>query len=296
MPPPTSANGTSDCRPTSGTNRRPMNMASITGSPPGTTLHRATKITGIFCWPGTIQQDAVESQPAGLVDVLPTMCGLLGIDKPSGRHLDGADLTPLLTGSGQLFQRHQPLFWHLQKARPIVAIRDGDYSLVADPDYELSTSNMFQEAWIPKIKSGTYTNFRLYNLADDPEQQHDIADEHPALLGQLKTKLRAINASVMADEHVKAYFGVFETARQAHGAKYGGRAGLSQFTESYTTEKKVLANWKAIRKILDAHPYALNPGPIRPTTPRMAGLHPEYPARKWKPQPKSERPEDLDLD
>lgn len=158
-----------------------------------------------------------------------------------------------------------------------------------------------------------------------------------------------------AAEHVKAYFSVFEAARQAHVEKHGGRVGLSQFTELYTAEllkhaklhldraasevadgpeiyrrrvefiaagfeythrmvenvhfmehywskpddeiaKKVLANWEAIQKILDAHPYALNPGPIRPTTPRMAGLHPEYPARKWNPKPMSERPEDLDLD
>ena len=158
-----------------------------------------------------------------------------------------------------------------------------------------------------------------------------------------------------AAEHVRAYFAVFEKARQAHVEKYGGRAGLSKFTELYTADllkraknrldlastavkdgpalyrrrvafvragfdythlmvenihfmehywakpdqqlaKKVLANWEAIQKILDAHPFALNPGPIRPSTPRMAGLHPDYPARKWKPQLKPQRPQDLDLD
>jgi len=72
---------------------------------------------------------------------------------------------------------------------------------------------------------------------------------------------------------------------------------LANLSEPYAVHaEKVLANWEAIQRILDAHPYALNPGPLRPTTPRMAGLHPEYPARKWKPQPKSERPQDLDLD
>ena len=57
-------------------------------------------------------------------------------------------------------------------------MRDGDDSLVADPAYDLSRSNMFQEEWIPTTKAGTYTNFRLYNLAEDPQQQHDIADQH----------------------------------------------------------------------------------------------------------------------
>ena len=81
-----------------------------------------------------------------------------GIDKPDDVHLDGSDLTRLVRKrpAGQKpvpFARHQPLFWHLQKSRPIVAMRDGDWSLVAVPDYELSTNNMFQEAWIPVIKN-----------------------------------------------------------------------------------------------------------------------------------------------
>ena len=157
------------------------------------------RVPGIFCWPGTIKPGTVRHEPAGVVDVLPTVCGLLGLDKPEDRHLDGSDLTPLLTGTGNAFHRHQPLFWHLQKSRPIVAMRDGDYSLVADPAYELSRSNMFREEWIAKIKAGTYTNFRLYNLAEDPQQQHDIADQHPELTSGLKQKLRAINDSIMAD-------------------------------------------------------------------------------------------------
>ncbi|MEM7013974.1 MAG: arylsulfatase, partial [Verrucomicrobiota bacterium] len=137
---------------------------------------------------------------AGLVDVLPTVCGLLGLEKPEGVHLDGSDLSALLTGSGE-FNRHQPLYWHLQKSRPVVAMRDGDFSLVADPDYELSTNNMFKEEWIPKVKAGGYTNFQLFNLKDDPGQTKNLAAEQPERLEQMKKRLLEINASVMADGH-----------------------------------------------------------------------------------------------
>lgn len=156
------------------------------------------RVPGIFSWPGKITPAKVFSEPAGLVDVLPTVCGLLGIPKPPV-HLDGSDLSPVLTGKPDTFTRHQPLFWHLQKSRPVVAMRDGDYSLVADPDYELSTSNMFREAWIPKVKSGGYTNFRLYNLKKDPGQQIDLASEKPEIMAKLKARLLEINASIMAD-------------------------------------------------------------------------------------------------
>lgn len=159
------------------------------------------RVPGIFYWPGKIEEGRVLGRdvPAGVVDILPTVCGLLGFDPPKDRHLDGSDLTPVLLGHEQKFQRHQPLFWHLQKSRPIVAMRDGDYCLVADPDYELSTSNLFQEEWIPQIKQGTYTNFRLYNLIEDPQQENDLSGEQSDLVQRLKKQLLEINASIMAD-------------------------------------------------------------------------------------------------
>ena len=165
----------------------------------GSNWQGGIRVPGIFYWPGKITAGKVASAPAGLVDVLPTICGLLGIAPPKGVHLDGSDISPLLTGHPAKFERHQPLFWHLQKSRPIVAIRDGDYSLVAEPDYELSTDNMFNEAWIPAIKSGGYTHYQLHNLKDDPSQEHDLATEQPDVLERMKKQLLAINQSIMAD-------------------------------------------------------------------------------------------------
>lgn len=156
------------------------------------------RVPGIFSWPNVIPVGQTIEEPAGLVDVLPTICGLLDLEKPA-HHLDGSDLTPLLKDQSQNFKRHQPLFWHLQKSRPIVAMRDGRYSLVADPDYELSTNNMFQETWIPTIKQGGYTNFRLYDLKQDRQQEHNIAPDHPEVLARMKQQLLEINKSIMQD-------------------------------------------------------------------------------------------------
>ena len=156
------------------------------------------RVPGIFHWPGTITPDTVRQEPAGVIDILPTVCGLLNLPPPAGVHLDGSDLSPLLTGSTP-FVRHQPLFWHLQKSRPIVAMRDGRYSLVAEPDYPLSTSNMFQESWIPAIKSGRYRNYQLFDLQRDPQQAHNIAAEQPDTVARMKTQLLKINDSIMQD-------------------------------------------------------------------------------------------------
>jgi arylsulfatase A len=158
------------------------------------------RVPGIFSWPGTVAAGKVEKTPAGIVDLLPTVCGLFGIEPPAGIHLDGSDLAPLLAPkAGRTFARHQPLFWHLQKSRPIVAMRDGRWSITADPDYELSQSNMFQEEWIPAIKTGGYKNWQLFDLEADPSQKRDVAGENPEVLARLREKLLGINASVMAD-------------------------------------------------------------------------------------------------
>lgn len=160
------------------------------------------RVPGIFCWPGKIPAGVVKEEPAGLVDVLPTLCGMLELPTPKNRHLDGSDLTPLLQAEKAAdFTRHQPLFWHLQKSRPIVAMRDGRYSLVAYPDYELSTNNMFQESWIPKVRAGGYRNWELYDLKADPQQTTNLAAQKPELVQELQKRLLEINRSIMFDGH-----------------------------------------------------------------------------------------------
>ncbi|HIF31711.1 MAG TPA: hypothetical protein EYQ75_08590, partial [Planctomycetaceae bacterium] len=85
------------------------------------------RVPGIFYWKDGIPGGRVEEEPAGAVDLLPTICGLAGIDHPKQKPLDGSDLTPLLTRSGK-FERHQPLFW---MNGTTMALRMGDYTLLA---------------------------------------------------------------------------------------------------------------------------------------------------------------------
>lgn len=85
------------------------------------------RVPGIVYWKDGIPGGRVEDEPAGAVDLLPTLCGLIGIEKPAGLHLDGSDLAPLLTESGN-FERHQPLFWMNESS---MVIRVGDHTLFA---------------------------------------------------------------------------------------------------------------------------------------------------------------------
>jgi arylsulfatase A len=152
----------------------------------GSLMEGGTRTPGIIHWPKGIKGGRVESTPAGAVDLLPTICGLLGVEKPDNVHLDGTDLSPLLTGDRSDFERHQPLTWHSPTSQPIVAIREGKYSLVGwrDKEYpkdqkaiqaimddmkvmlekkngrKLSQSELWNQAWNGEIKTPEWNRLR----------------------------------------------------------------------------------------------------------------------------------------
>lgn len=152
----------------------------------GSLMEGGTRTPGIIHWPNGIKGGRVESTPAGAVDLLPTICGLVGVEKPANVHLDGTDLSPLLTGDRSDFERHQPLTWHSPTSQPIVAIREGKYSLVGWRDKEypkdqkaiqavmddmkvtleqkhdraLSQSELWHEAWNSDIKTPEWNRLR----------------------------------------------------------------------------------------------------------------------------------------
>ncbi len=96
----------------------------------GSLFEGGIRTPGIIYWPDGIKGGRIEKTPAAAIDILPTICGLVGIDQPKKVHLDGTDLSPLLKTDVKQFERQQPLTWHSPTSQPVLAIRDGNYSLV----------------------------------------------------------------------------------------------------------------------------------------------------------------------
>ncbi|MCF7849138.1 MAG: sulfatase-like hydrolase/transferase, partial [Kiritimatiellales bacterium] len=102
----------------------------------GSNYEGGHRVPGIFYWKNGIPGGRVEDEPAGMVDWLPTICGLVGIEKPRGVHLDGSDLAPLLTRNGT-FKRHQPLFWLRPEGGLAMMLREGDFTAAGYCDLKL---------------------------------------------------------------------------------------------------------------------------------------------------------------
>ena len=111
------------------------------------------RVPGIISWPNKIPGGRVENEPAGVVDLLPTICGLTGIDKPQAVQLDGADISPLLTGKAEALSRHQPLFWIRADENPAMTLRDGPYALVAHSVGKISKNKAAMQDLMKKVET-----------------------------------------------------------------------------------------------------------------------------------------------
>lgn len=167
------------------------------------------KVPGIIRWPGVVKAGRTTGTPAGVVDMLPTLCKVAGIQSPGDRTIDGVDLTPLLRGDD--FTRDTPLYWFFYRADPQLALRDGDWTLIGwiDDPVEKRT-HWLSSADMPFIKQSLPTRFALYNVREDPGQKNDLAEAEPARLEAMKAALLEIHADVVAEgddwtEAIKGY-------------------------------------------------------------------------------------------
>ena len=84
------------------------------------------RVPGIIKWSKIKTNIKIIDTPAGLVDVVPTICEIVGIDPPD--NLDGTSFLPLLKETP--FQRKRPLYWFFYRSQPEIAMRVGDHMIL----------------------------------------------------------------------------------------------------------------------------------------------------------------------
>ncbi|NWG52090.1 MAG: sulfatase [Hydrogenophilaceae bacterium] len=112
-------------------------------------------------WPARIAAGRRIAAPVAHIDVAPTLAAAAGARLPEGVAIDGADLLPLATGESEAAP-HEALFW-----------RSGHYRVVRQGDWKLQVSDRPERAW-------------LYNLADDPTEETNLAERYPERVGAMR--------------------------------------------------------------------------------------------------------------
>lgn len=117
-----------------------------------------------FCvWPKNISAGINTNFPAFTSDYLPTLVGLLEMDYPENREIDGVDLTEILAGNKT--KREKPMGFQFP----------GKMSWVTQ-EYKLISNNNGE-------------NFELYNLLADEGEKENMILQHPEIAKKMKTEL-----------------------------------------------------------------------------------------------------------
>ena len=118
-------------------------------------------------WPGHIAAGARVDTPVAHVDLMPTLAAIAGAALPAGVEIDGENLLPAATGAGPVTRPDDAIYWS-----------SGYYRVVRAGDWKLQVNGRQQKSW-------------LFNLADDPTEQHNLADVQPDKLAQLQALIDA---------------------------------------------------------------------------------------------------------
>jgi len=125
------------------------------------------RVPMIARWPGHIQPDTTSDLPCAFWDFLPTACQLAGVAVPEG--LDGISLVPELLASGDQ-PKHDFLYWEFHEGRgSSQAVRMGPWKAV---------------------RKRLDAPLELYDLREDPGEQHDVASAHPDVVAKIETYLK----------------------------------------------------------------------------------------------------------
>lgn len=127
----------------------------------------------IVAWPGKIKPGTTSDLLTAAWDFFPTACQLTNIKTP--KNINGISFLPTLLGMPQKQVKHSALYWEFPQNGGQQAVRFGKWKGIR---FNMNKGNM-------KIK--------LFNLDNDIQEQHDIADEHPDIVRKIE--------DIMKEEH-----------------------------------------------------------------------------------------------
>jgi len=156
------------------------------------------RVPAVMRWPGHIRAGSTCSVPVGGVDMLPTLCEITGARAPADRRIDGGSILGVIEGKPA--RPGRPLYWFFYRTKPSIAVRQGDWTLVAyleAADHRFSHSiDARAMAYLKKAKP---VRFELYNMRSDVRQRDNLASREPRVLEAMKRTLLDLHQDVVAE-------------------------------------------------------------------------------------------------
>ncbi|GAB5404540.1 MAG: arylsulfatase [Aureliella sp.] len=137
----------------------------------GSLYEGGIRVPTIVRWPGKTPPDSTTDYVSGFEDWLPTLLAAAQAGDSTPPNLDGVNLLKTIQGEKQSAREY--LYREFNGYGGQQCIRVGDWKAVRQ-----------------QLRKGKL-NVQLYNLADDPGEQNDVAKENPDMVAKLSAMMRA---------------------------------------------------------------------------------------------------------
>ena len=149
----------------------------------GSTWDGGMRVPGIAWMPGRIAAGQVQREFACMMDLFTTSLKLAGADKPADRVIDGADIVPMLFGSGAV-KREEPFYFY--RGMTLYAARLGDWK-----------ANFITRTGYGPEKPQTNSPSLLFNVAQDEGERFNVASNHLQVITQIEQAVAKHRASIV---------------------------------------------------------------------------------------------------
>ncbi len=170
-------------------------------------------------WPAGLEAGRTVEKMVHFTDWFPTILAAAGLEVPKDLELDGVNVLPVLRGEDGKVETKR--CWQWNRYTPLVtcnaAIRDGDWKLVRPaineamqvPDIHWLHTSMYEYEYFvehgivrdpePAREVPPPPPPELYNMAEDPLEQENLAAKYPGRVHKLLTELETWFEEVEAD-------------------------------------------------------------------------------------------------
>jgi len=160
----------------------------------GTTFEGGVRVPCLARLPGRIAAGQVSDEPLMTIDLMPSIARLTGkalaTDRignclVGGKRIDGHDRLDLFCGGRRRPGQHDTYFFYYHQA-DLEAIRQGDWKLCFPHQYRTMQGQQAGQDGKPGRYKQQKIVLSLYNLADDPGEQDDVALKNPEVVARLQ--------------------------------------------------------------------------------------------------------------
>jgi arylsulfatase A len=127
------------------------------------------RVPFLAVWPGRIPEDRFSDDPISIVDLLPTIAGVVGARAAVPADVEGTDIWPLLAGDVDALSERPLLYDHQGRAE---AVRLGPWKLR-----------------VTRPAPDGPEQVELFHLLRDPGERHEVASQHPDVVARLRPHL-----------------------------------------------------------------------------------------------------------